>query len=274
MSEPQRIESRQNPRIKNLVRLRERSHRSRQELFIIEGTRELSRAFAAGVALQEVYVCPDLTEKPEARALLDDLQASGLPLFELSPGVFEKASYREKPDGVLATAAQWPLGLEALELGEAPLLLILESIEKPGNIGAMLRSADAAGASAVILADPVADLFSPNVVRASQGALFSVKVAAAPTTEILAWLQEKQVSTYATTPDTQASLWSVPLTGACALVLGSEAYGLSPAWLESSAVSKIRIPMREGATDSLNVSTAAAVCLFEAARQRNKAFSA
>lgn len=264
----QRIESRQNPRVKNLVRLRENTHRRRQQLFLVEGARELGRALAAQAPIEEIFLCPEFIHSNEARELLPGLRTSGLPITELAPGAFEKVSYRDSPDGLLATVRQWPAGLEALTPPADALVLVLESLEKPGNLGAILRTADAAGAHAVIVADAITDPFNPNVVRASQGALFNVPVAVADTPSTLAWLREQGMNIFATTPDTSSTLWDADLRGPSAVVLGSEAYGLSPAWLDAAGVSKIRIPMADSATDSLNVSNAASVCLFEAIRQR------
>ncbi len=179
---------------------------------------------------------------------------------------FRKASYRDRPEGLLAVARQFPTGLDRLDLGPAPLLLVVEGIEKPGNLGTMMRTAEAAGAAALIVCDPTTDPFNPNVVRASLGTLFSLPLAVADTPDAIAWLHGRGIRTVATTPAATKPHWEADLAGAVAVVVGSEQYGLSAAWLQG-ATEQVLIPM-PGTVDSLNAAMAAGIVLFEAVRQR------
>ena len=264
---PEKITSLQNPRIKQLVRLRERRERDEAGLFLVEGYREVRRALEKDIRLQELYFCPDWFLGENENILLEQACAAGTQPFELSREAFAKCSYRDRPDGLLAVALQWKRGLGDLALSAQPFLLVVESIEKPGNLGTILRSADAAGVDAVIVCDPVTDIFNPNVVRSSTGVLFSVPVAIADSPAVLVWLREKGIRVVATTPETPKLYTQTDLRGPLALVMGSEQYGLSQFWLkESNAL--VRIPMA-GQADSLNVAMATIITLFEAVRQRN-----
>lgn len=291
----EKITSLQNPRVKQLVRLRERRERDELGLFLVEGYREVRRALEKGVALRELYFCPDWFLGENEPALLEQAGAAGAQLCELSKEAFAKVAYRERPDGLLAVAPQWKRTLADLDelagrglptppsnaasanaagAGDpalqpavrAPFLLVCESIEKPGNLGTILRSADAAGCDGVIVCDPVTDLFNPNVVRASTGVLFSVPVAVADSATVHAWLQAKGIRTAATTPHTDNLYTATDLRGPLAIVMGSEQYGLSEFWMKHADV-LVRIPMA-GQADSLNVAMATIITLFEAVRQR------
>lgn len=264
---PEKITSLQNPRVKQLVRLRERRERDDAGLFLIEGYREVRRAQEKQVRLHELYFCPEWFLGENEPALIEAAAAAGAQLFELSKEAFAKVSYRDRPDGLLAVAPQWRKGLGDLVLGPQPFLLVVESIEKPGNLGTILRSADAAGVEAVILCDAVTDIFNPNVVRSSTGVLFSVPVVVADSVAVHAWLVEKGIRTVATTPDTPDVYTRTDLRGPLAIVMGSEQYGLSEFWLKESNA-RVRIPMA-GQADSLNVAMATIITLFEAVRQRN-----
>jgi RNA methyltransferase, TrmH family len=176
-------------------------------------------------------------------------------------------AYRERPDGLLAVVPQWKRQLDDLALSAAPFLLVVEAIEKPGNLGTILRSADAAGCDGVIVCDPVTDIFNPNVVRASTGVLFSVPLVVAESPRVLAWLQEHGIRTVATTPAAEKIYTDVDMRGPLAIVMGSEQYGLSQFWLQNASV-PVRIPMA-GQADSLNVAMATIITLFEAVRQRS-----
>ena len=200
-------------------------------------------------------------------ALLARAEAAGTQLFELSRAAFAKVAYRERPDGLLALAPQWRRTLADLRLGPAPLLLVVEAIEKPGNLGTILRSADAAGCAAVIVCDPVTDIFNPNVVRASTGVLFSLPCVVAEGPPVLAWLRDRGIRTVATTPAAETLYSAADLRGPLAVVMGSEQYGLSDFWLKNADL-PVRIPMA-GQADSLNVAMAATITLFEAIRQRS-----
>lgn len=261
------IESRQNPRVKELIRLRERSERKRTGHFLIEGFREIQRAHEAGIPFLEVYYCPDLFKNPESATLINDLDAAAVPLIEMTRTVFEKASYREGPDGLLAVAATWEKSVDTLSLPPNSLLLLVEAIEKPGNLGALIRTADAAGVDAVLVCDPVTDIFNPNVIRASQGSLFSLPIVSLSSTDCHQWLQSQEIRIVATTPSATTTPWEADLTGPTAILAGSEKDGLSPFWLEN-ADTQIRIPM-QGQADSLNVSASTAIVLYEALRQRS-----
>ncbi len=263
------ITSLTNPRVKHLVRLRNRRERDRSGTFLIEGFRELSRAAGSAVEIVEVYYAPELFLGTNERLLVDRLEAAGAALVELGPEAFRKASYRDRPEGLLAVARQFDTALDRLTLGARPLVLVVEAIEKPGNLGTMLRTADAAGAGAVIVCDPTTDPFNPNVVRASLGTLFTTPLAIASTPAASAWLAEHRVRRVATTPDTNLIYWDANLADRTAVVVGSEQYGLTTAWLEA-ADERVRIPMA-GAADSLNAAMAAGIVLFEAVRQRHAA---
>lgn len=252
------ITSGQNERIKELVRLRDRRHRDRSGLFLIEGEREIRRALAADVVVEELYYAPDICGEP----LLAQFYTS----FACARSVFDKIAYRESPDGLLAVARQSAHTLGGLKLSKEPLLLIVEGVEKPGNLGAMLRSCDGVGVDGLIVCDPVVDLYNPNVVRASMGALFSVPVAVATVSEVVSWLSERGVALVVASPDARKRYWEVDLRLPVAIGVGAEHAGLSPE-LSQAAVEAVSIPMR-GEADSLNVATSATLMLYEAVRQR------
>ncbi len=266
VSSPEKITSLQNPRVKQLVKLRDRRDRDEAGLFLVEGYREVRRALEKNVCLNELYFSPDWFLGENEPALIEQARQAGAQLFELSKDAFAKVAYRERPDGLLAVAPQWRHELANLKLGPTPFLLVVESIEKPGNLGTILRSADAAGVNAVIMCDPVTDVFNPNVVRASTGVLFSVPVVVSDSKTVHAWLAEKEIRTAATTPHTTNIYTQTDLRGPLAVVMGSEQYGLSEFWLKEANV-LVRIPMA-GQADSLNVAMATIITLFEAVRQR------
>ena len=266
MSEALFISSRQNPRVKALAKLREASARRETGRFLIEGLRELERAFENNIKLHTLYFCESLFRGEAARHWVEGVRASGVETIPVMPEVFDKLSHREGPDGLLAEAAMWSTGLDRLSLSSTPFILVVEAVEKPGNLGALLRSADAAGVEAVVVCDPVTDIFNPNVVRASQGVVFGLPVAVADTPAVAAFLRERDIRTLATTPAAEALLWEVSMTGPVAIVMGSEKDGLSDFWL-SHADARIKIPLA-GQSDSLNVAAAAVITLFEAVRQR------
>lgn len=284
MAPIEHITSLQNPRVKQLVKLRDRRPRDEAGVFLVEGYREIRRALEKAVKLQEIYFSPDWFLGENEPALIAQAQAAGAQAFELSKEAFAKVAYRERPDGLLAVAPQWKRSLEDLELvvpglavgaaasstlsAKSPFLLVVEAIEKPGNLGTILRSADAAGCDAVIVCDPVTDIFNPNVVRASTGVLFSVPLVMEESTRVHAWLREKNIRTVATTPAAEKIYSDVDLRGPLAVIMGSEQYGLSDFWLTHSD-QPVRIPMA-GQADSLNVAMATIITLFEALRQRSR----
>ncbi|MBN1393988.1 MAG: RNA methyltransferase [Pirellulales bacterium] len=277
------ITSPQNPRVKNAVRLRDRRHREKQGLTLIDGTRELQRAIDAGITLDEAFVCRPLLGGVEAERLLDALSQTGCEMFEVSEQVFAKLAFGDRHEGVLAVA-ETPRGtldsisacwggsstatptMNATAASSAPLVAVLEGVEKPGNLGAVLRSADGAGLSALIAADPRTDLYNPNAVRASLGTIFTVPVREAAGGEALRWLRANGFRIVAARVDGAVDYTSVDFRGPTAIVLGNEAEGLSPLW-QGDDIQAVRLPML-GAADSLNVSAAAAVLFYEALRQR------
>jgi RNA methyltransferase, TrmH family len=259
------ITSPANARIKHLIALRRRRTRELEGVTLVEGYAELGLALDAGVRPRALYHSPELA-LDDPLGLLGRLAALGTEVVRVSRPVFAKIAYRESPDGWLAVVPTVDTDLDRLELGERPLLLVCEGVEKPGNLGAILRTADAAGVTAVIATDPVTDWGNANLVRASKGAVFSVPVAAAPTETALPWLAGRGLGLVAATPDGDVPLAGADLTGPVAIAVGSESGGLSAPWIEGADV-RVRIPMF-GRADSLNVAAAAAVLVYEAVRQR------
>ena len=255
------IESTTNTRIKGLVRLRKRRERDATGLFLVEGERELESALSSREVL-EIFVCEDVLTEHGARVYESVVGDRSIPVTSVSPPVLEKISLRGNPSGFVAVLRQWEAPLSAIPTGRA-LVLVVESIEKPGNLGGMIRSANAAGAS-VVVADPTTDLFNSNVIRASMGTLFTTPVAVASTTDTMDWLDEHDIAVFATTPSATRAHSDVDLTRSCALVIGSESTGLTAAWFDRE---QILIPM-SGTIDSLNASVSAGIVLFEAVRQR------
>jgi TrmH family RNA methyltransferase len=263
------ITSLTNPRVKQLVRLRNRRERDATGTFLVEGFRELQRAVAGFVELVEVYHCPSLFLGTNEAGLLHRLEERGAALVELGEAAFRKAAYRDRPEGLIAVARQFDTSIDRLDLDGEPLVLVVESIEKPGNLGTMLRTADAAGVDAVIVCDPTTDPFNPNTVRASVGSLFTVPLAVTSTSTAIDHMGRRGVRTIATSPDAGDLYWTPGYAGAVGIVVGSEQYGLSKQWLEA-ATHRVRIPMH-GSADSLNAAMAAGVVVFEAVRQRSAA---
>jgi TrmH family RNA methyltransferase len=290
------ITSPQNPRVKNAVRLREARHRREQGVILIDGVRELSRAIDAGVRMVEVFVCKSLCTTPETQSLLEKFNLSSSPgkafeILEVTPGVFEKLAFGDRAEGILGVAEMPKETLKEIRLlttlpsppapitswcppkGEGriaanPLVVVLEGVEKPGNLGAVLRSADAAGVSALILADSRIELYNPNAIRASLGTIFTVPVCEAASDEILAWLRDNKIKIFAARVDGSIPYTEADYRGPTAIVLGAEATGLTSAWTASD-IAAVHLPML-GVADSLNVSATAAVLFYEALRQRTK----
>ncbi len=255
-----------NARVRALVNLRRRRQRDQLGLMLVEGYEELSLALAAGAVPNALYVCPDLVRDTDNLRTVAEVAALGTEIVHVNARVFERIAYRESPDGWLAVVRTVPTDLAALRLGPNPLALVCESVEKPGNLGAMLRTADAVGADAVIAAAPITDWGNPNVVRASKGTVFAVPVAAADSVDVLSWAKAGGLRVVAATPDTDTLFTDVDFTGPSAIAVGSEKHGLSDEWLASADV-LVRIPMA-GLANSLNVATSAAIILYEALRQR------
>lgn len=261
------ITSLQNPLVKRVVRLRDRKHREAEGVMLIEGGNELALALTGGVQPVTVFHCPELSRS----TLHPPRLMPSTEIIEVSRAVFEKIAYRENPDGWLAIAPALRRGLAVLDdivsRASNALLLVVVGVEKPGNLGAMLRTADAAGVDALIVCDPATDLGNPNVVRASRGTLFTVPVAQAMSTETLNWLQALNTRIVAGTPNASTNYTDVDLRGPVAIAMGAEDEGLSDEWLRHADV-QVRIPM-VGKVNSLNVSASAALLLYEAVRQRN-----
>lgn len=286
------ITSAQNRKVKELLTLVEKSKaRSAAGLFVVEGQRELGHCLDAGFIPETLFICGEvmavqnnavnvaktghLAENIEGKDGLDALIAKAealnphLGVVQIPAFLYEKVAYRGSTEGIIAEVHSVPRALEDLRLGESPLVMVLESVEKPGNLGAVLRSADAAGADAVIVCDPLTDIWNPNLIRSSVGAVFSVPVAVCTSADAIAFLKERGIRIL--TAQLQDSEWyyDTDMTGTTALVMGTESTGLTQAWRDS-ADAHIKIPML-GRLDSLNVSVSAAVLLYEAVRQRKSA---
>ena len=254
-----KISSLDNPIIKKIIRLRQARKKREAGLVPVEGNREIDIANQAGARIDTLVYCPEYTKNKNKILPAREI-------IEVTSSVFKKISFREKPDGMLALIKFKPLNITDIKLGKNPLVIILESIEKPGNIGAILRSADAAGVDCVIVNDPQTDIYNHNVIRASLGTVFTNKVVIASPGETKGWLKTRKIVSVATTPLTKKIYSQIDLTKPTAIIVGSESRGLSDYWLKS-ADKKALIPMR-GKIDSLNASVSLAIVLFEAARQR------
>jgi RNA methyltransferase, TrmH family len=258
------VSSTRNPRVRAALELRDRRERDRSGRTLVDGVRELGRALDAGVNVSDLFATPAAAER--ARELVDRARAAGASVILADERVIGRLAYGDRSEGVVAVIGVPDATLDALRLPADALVVVLEGVEKPGNVGAVLRTADAVAASAVIAADPRTDLFNPNTIRASLGTVFSVPVATAASAEVLAWLARTGVRIVAASVDGELDYVDADLCGRVAIVLGSEAAGLSDAW-GGAGVMTVRLPML-GTADSLNVSITAAVLLFEARRQR------
>lgn len=255
------ITSLQNPRVKYVAKLRaSRRQRRRDGMTLVEGWEEIRLALLAGLVPHTVLAAPELT-----RRSLEGIEAD---MLSVSRAIFQKLSHREHPDGWLAVFAVPRPELEALHFGNVPLLIVTEALEKPGNLGGILRTADATGVDAVLVCDPEVDLYGPNVVRASRGAIFTVPTASVSTEQCLDFLRRRGIRSLAATPDGNTSYTDEDLRGPLAVAIGTEDQGLTDAWL-SQADGTVKIPMT-GKVNSLNVSVAIAVIIYEALRQRGK----
>ena len=261
------ITSAQNPSLKHLVKLRDRRTREKEQLTLLEGYRELTRSIEYGMELTEVYFSPEHFLGSNEYPLLESIAARGIKVVRLAPHLLEKVTYRERPEGLLAVAKMRQHELEDLPEYENMLYLVAETIEKPGNLGSMLRSADASGTDALIVCERMTDLYNPNVIRASTGAIFSVPTAVCDNGAALKYLRDRNVKILAATPHTDFKYTDVDLTQPVAIVVGAEQTGLTDFWMEQADL-KVNIPML-GEIDSLNVASAATILLYEAARQRN-----
>jgi RNA methyltransferase, TrmH family len=265
---PVTINSPANPRIRAAAALRQRRDRERTGLTLIDGIRELDRALTAGVRVVEVFVTPDLAESSQGAGLLDRLSAAGVASQPVTEAALARIAYGNRSEGVVAVVATPPASLADIALPPDPLVVVVEHVEKPGNLGAILRSADGAGADALIAADSGTDLYNPNAIRASLGSIFAVPLAASPTPDVIGWLAARGLRPVMAKVDAETLYTDADLTGPIAIVLGSEADGLSRAWDDVEGTS-VRLPML-GVSDSLNVSVASAILLYEARRQRDR----
>ena len=289
------ITSAQNPKIKNLLLLQEKSKARREQgLFVVEGRRELEHCLEGGFEIRTLFYCPEIAEegvvskisghprpdkregpagvasgrgRSEAEAIFDTIPSAAKPLvIEIPEQIYRKVAYRESTEGIIAEVANKSLKLEDLKLPENPLIVVLESVEKPGNLGAVLRSADAAGADAVLICDPLTDLYNPNLIRASIGAVFTVPTVAVSSEDAIAFLKAKSIQILTAQLQDSSPYYDVNMRKGTAIVMGTEATGLTNPWRQAASA-HIRIPML-GRLDSLNVSVSAAILLFEAVRQR------
>ena len=275
------LTSTQNPRIKALLTLQlKSSERRKQGLFVVEGQRELSHCIEAGLDIDSLFYCPDLLPAPPTFPTSSIDIHSTLPthltspthptspikIYEVTPAVYEKIAYRGSTEGIIAIIRSKPLTLSDLKFPENPLLVVLESVEKPGNLGAVLRSADAAGADAVIVCDPLTDLYNPNLIRSSVGAIFTVPCVACTSADCIRFLKEHGIQILTAQLQDSRPYYDSPMTTGTAIIMGTESTGLTTQWRQA-ADAHIRIPML-GQLDSLNVSVSAAILLFEAVRQR------
>jgi RNA methyltransferase, TrmH family len=268
MTKSSRITSRHNQRVKDAAHLRTGRERQRRKRFLIDGAREISRAMASSVRCIEAFVCDELCTSGEAQSALAPLRDSGAELHDVSREVYAKLAFGERDDGLVIVAETPVRRLTELKLPPRPLVAVLEGVEKPGNVGAVLRSADAAGVDAVIVTDGGSDLYNPNCIRASLGTVFRDNVCTASSAEAKAWLVQQKIAVVAARPDAETLYTAEDLTGSVAIVLGSEAAGLTDSW-SGPGTRGVRLPMH-GLADSLNVSTTAAVLFYEAVRQRTQ----
>lgn len=257
-----KITSTQNPKVKSLLALEKPRERRKQQLFVIEGKKEIGLAQEAGYKIGNIFFCDEIISAEEVGKLYRDDKL----LIPVSKDVFDKLAVRENSGGMIAVAEQKLHTLNQITLSNNPLVLVLESVEKPGNLGAILRTADASGVDAVIICDPQTDFYNPNVIRSSIGCIFTKQVAAATSEETINWLKKNNIRIYCTYLKASKLYHLTDYTQPAAIVMGTEATGLSDTWVKNSDANII-IPM-QGKIDSMNVSTAAAVMVFEAKRQR------
>jgi TrmH family RNA methyltransferase len=262
-----RITSLQNPHIKNCVKLQQRKERDRQQTMIVEGYRAILCAMQNNYPLTTVYFSPELFYGEQERALLQEAERAGAALYEVATEPFQKITSAPRPDGLLALAPQIRRTLVEWRPKPNALFLIAEAVEKPSNLGAIIRSADGAGADALIICDPQVDIFNPDVVRASVGTIFTLPILSARPQEAVYWCRSNGILSLAATPQADLLYTDVDMRGAVAIVVGNEQHGLSVEWLEGADLG-VKLPMY-GQINSLNVAVAAAILLYEVVRQRN-----
>lgn len=259
----EKITSAQNQKIKNIVKLQKASERKKQKLFTVEGLKEIKHVVSCGFQLHSLFFCPEIAPPNLLKTVIPTVRQA----FEVNAKVFSKIAYREESGGLLALAHSRFLTFNDLILSWNPLIVVLESVEKPGNLGAILRTADAASIDAVIICDPTTDLYNPNVIRASIGCVFSTQVVSCSSEEAMKWLQRKEINCFAAAIQSNSLYYQSNFKEPTAFVMGTESDGLSQQW-HTFAREIIKIPMM-GINDSLNVSTSTAILVYEAMRQRN-----
>ncbi|OFX85818.1 MAG: rRNA methyltransferase [Bacteroidetes bacterium GWF2_33_16] len=260
----EKITSIQNPRIKNIVKLQQKSsERKNQNLIVIEGFREIALAIKSGIEIKAIFFCSEIISSERIKEINNNENL----VFDISREVYHKIAYRESTEGILVLAEPCFLSLKDLKLRKNPFLIILESVEKPGNLGAILRTADAANVDAVIICDPLTDIYNPNVIRSAVGCVFTNKVVACSSEKAMHWLKENKIKSFAAALTAKQFYHETDFTGSSAIVMGTEADGLTQKWIKGTD-EQIKIPMN-GEIDSLNVSTSTAILVFEAMRQRN-----
>ncbi len=259
------LTSAQNEKIKQLIRLKDKKERDKTSLFLVEGYREILRAYESKARAHSLYICPELFLKNNEQKLVSSFSS---PCFLVEKKLFEKISYRDRPDGLIAIFHTFDTNLDVLSFSKKdPCIVVAESIEKPGNLGTILRSSDAAGVDAVIVVDHCTDIYNPNVVRSSVGTLFTLPVLQIARDHLYPWLKEKGFLLVATTPHAKKEYTDVAYKGPLAVLVGTEQLGLSSFWMEQAAI-QVKIPMK-GKADSLNVATATTLILYEILRQRS-----
>ena len=263
----EKITSVKNVGINEALALRERKARDAAGLTIIDGIREVEAALQAGIVIQKIYMCPELMERKQVSALLTKISKLKIQILETSRPVFEKIAFGERLEGMIALARQPHRSLDDLALGPNPLLIVVEGVEKPGNLGAILRTCDAAGVDGLVVCDGRTDVYNPNVIRASLGAVFSVKTLQSSNEALLSFLKKNNISICAASPQAALPYTKVDFKKPTAVIVGSEHEGLNPFWLRH-ADGAMKIPMF-GKVDSLNLSATAAVVIYEVLRQRN-----
>lgn len=264
-----KISSSQNPQVKQTAKLRNRRSRDLTGRFLIEGFRELSRAVKGNITFENLFFCPSLFLGENEQFLIEEIRSLGANIIETTQPVFKKLSYRDRPDGLIATASMTNQSLHSLKIqkgNNSPLFIIAEAIEKPGNLGSIMRSADGVGVDGVIVCDRCTDITNPNVIRASVGTLFTQPVIEVETPPLLTWLKNHQIQIVSACPAAVIDYTEVDMRKPTAIVVGTEQIGLSEMWLKASDV-QVSIPMH-GVADSLNVATATTLLLYEAFRQR------
>lgn len=265
--DPKQINSLQNPLVKKILLLKEKSReRKKSGLFVLEGLRELKLALKGNYKIKTLLYLDELISEETISNLFQQVESPEL--ISLSKAVYQKLAYRETTEGIISIAETKPHALDELEIkSENPLILVAEAPEKPGNIGALLRTADAANLDAVIIADPRGDLYNPNIIRSSVGCVFTNTIATATSEEIIAFLQKKEISVFTASLEASKNYTEIDFTGPSAIIMGTESTGLTPVWIHNTD-QNIIIPM-SGQIDSMNVSVSAAILIFEAKRQRN-----